>query len=116
MALISGPLAFNFWFFEVLIGLLIPFFILANKRTRTVFGVMLAGLLSTLGIFFMRYDLVIAGQLVPMRANGGGSGHHLLRYVPSATEISLVIGALAVCLFLYTLAEKVFDLEGGHRH
>ncbi|MDX9708025.1 MAG: NrfD/PsrC family molybdoenzyme membrane anchor subunit [Trichloromonas sp.] len=76
MAWITGPLAFNFWFFELGLGILIPLIIVANRRTRTVFGVMIAGLLSTIGIFFMRYDLVIAGQMVSMRpeaVEGGGT-------------------------------------------
>lgn len=117
MAMINGPLAFNFWFFELGLGILIPLIIVANRRTRTVFGVMMAGLLSTIGIFFMRYDLVIAGQMVSMRPEAvEGAGHGLLHYFPSFTEIGIVVGAICLCLFLYTLAERVFDLEGGHRH
>lgn len=116
MALLTGPLAVNFWFFEVLLGMLIPFVILINKRTRTVFGVAMAGLSTLIGIFFMRYDLIIAGQLMPMREDLGEAGHGLLHYVPSLTEMSIVVGALCLCLLLYSLAEKIFDLEGGHRH
>ncbi len=117
MALLNGPLAFNFWFFEMGLGILIPLAIVANRKTRTVFGVAMAGLLSTIGIFFMRYDLVIAGQLVSMRPEHvEGGGHQLLHYVPSLTEIGIVIGSIALCLFLYTLAEKIFNLEGGHSH
>ncbi len=114
LAVISGPLAFNFWGFEVMIGMIIPVAILLNKKTRTPFGIMIAGLLCTLGIFFMRYDLVIAGQLVPMREGVSELTNGLLSYVPSMTEIGIVVGAISVCLFLYTLAEKFFDLE-GHR-
>jgi Ni/Fe-hydrogenase subunit HybB-like protein len=116
MALMAGPLAVNFWVFEVLLGMLIPFLLLINKRTRTVFGVALAGLSTLVGIFFMRYDLVIAGQLVPMREDFGEAGHQLLHYFPSLAELSIVVGALCLCLLLYSLAEKIFDLEGGHRH
>lgn len=113
MALLTGPLAFNFWFFEVLIGMLIPVIILLNKRTRTPFGVMVAGLLCTFGIFFMRYDLVVAGQLVPMREGTGALTNGLLSYTPSGVEIAIVIGALTTCMFLYTMAEKLLPLEGG---
>ena len=117
MAWITGPLAFNFWFFELGLGILIPLIIVANRRTRTVFGVMIAGLLSTIGIFFMRYDLVIAGQMVSMRPEAvEGASHGLIHYFPSLTEIGIVVGAICLCLFLYSLAERVFDLEGGHRH
>lgn len=111
MALLTGPLAFNFWFFEVLVGMLIPIGLLLNQKFRTPFGVMLAGAFCTVGIFFMRYDLVLGGQLVPMRDNGQDLVGGLLAYTPSLAELAIVGGALATCMFLYTLAEKVFDLE-----
>lgn len=111
MALLTGPLAFNFWFFEVLIGMLIPIGLLLNKKFRTPFGVMLAGVFCTVGIFFMRYDLVLGGQIVPMREGGQELVGGLLSYTPSLAEFAIVGGALASCMFLYTLAEKLFDLE-----
>ncbi len=110
MALLSGPLAMNFWFFEVLLGLAIPFFILVNPATRTTFGVMLAGLLSTIGIFFMRYDLVVAGQLVPMRIDGAENIPPLVHYIPSIAEIAIVVGALCLCVLLYIIAELKLEL------
>jgi molybdopterin-containing oxidoreductase family membrane subunit len=112
MAILTGPLAFNFWFFEVLIGLAIPFVILLNPKTRTAFGVMIAGLLSTTGIFFMRYDLVIAGQMVPMREDLREGAAKLLHYFPSAAEMTIVFGSLCLCLLLYIVAEHRLNL--GH--
>ncbi|WP_432822655.1 NrfD/PsrC family molybdoenzyme membrane anchor subunit [Trichloromonas sp.] len=111
MAVLTGPMAFNFWVFEVLIGMIAPVLILLNKKCRTPFGVMVAGALCTVGIFFMRYDLVIAGQIVPMREGSDGVVNGLLSYTPSLAEYGIVLGAMATCMFLYTLAEKVFDLE-----
>jgi molybdopterin-containing oxidoreductase family membrane subunit len=111
MAMLTGPLAFNFWFFEVLLGLLIPITLLINPRTRTPMGVMWAGISATVGIFFMRYDLVIGGQLVSMRAGTADLRDGLLHYVPSITEFAIVIGAISTCLLLYTLAEKFLPLD-----
>jgi molybdopterin-containing oxidoreductase family membrane subunit len=115
MAVLSGPLAFNFWFFEVLIGMLIPVTLLLNRRTRTPLGVMYAGLLSTFGIFFMRYDLVVAGQLVSMREGAADLVGGLLHYAPSLTEVAIVVGAISLCLFLYTMAEHLLPL-GEEEH
>lgn len=114
MAVLNGPLAFNFWFFEVLLGLAIPVIILLNKKTRTPYGVMMAGLSATVGIFFMRYDLVIAGQLVSMREGTADLVGGLLQYTPSVTEIAIVIGAISACLLLYTIAERLLPLESDH--
>lgn len=111
VAMLSGPLAFNFWFFEVLLGLLIPVLLLLNHRTRTPYGVMIAGFSATIGIFFMRYDLVIAGQLVSMREGTADLIGGLLQYTPSATEIAIVVGSISTCLLLYTLAEKFLPLD-----
>ena len=111
MAMITGPLAFNFWFFEVLIGMLIPIVLLLNKKTRTPGGVMAAGLFATCGIFFMRYDLVIAGQLVSMRQGTADLVNGLLQYTPSITELAIVAGAICGCLMMYTLAEKYLPLD-----
>ncbi len=115
VAVLNGPLAFNFWFFEVLLGLVIPVILLLNKKTRTPYGVMMAGLSSTVGIFFMRYDLVIAGQLVSMREGTADLLGGLLRYSPSMTEIAIVIGAISTCLLLYTIAERMLPLAGRER-
>ena len=114
MAMLTGPLAFNFWFFEVLLGLAIPVVILLNKKTRTPYGVMMAGLSATVGIFFMRYDLVIAGQLVSMREGTADLVGGLLQYTPSVTEVAIVIGAISACLLLYTIAERLLPLESDH--
>ncbi len=110
MAMLTGPYAFNFWFFEVLLGLVLPLCILFPKTTRTPTGVMYAGLSSTIGIFFMRYDLVIIGQLVSMREGTANLVNGLLQYTPSVTEIAITIGAICTCLFLYTLAERLLPL------
>jgi|GEM_PF-2663025 molybdopterin-containing oxidoreductase family membrane subunit len=51
-----------------------------------------------------------------MREDAGEHLGGLLHYVPSPVEITIVVGAICLCLLLYSLAEKIFDLEGGHRH
>jgi Ni/Fe-hydrogenase subunit HybB-like protein len=116
MATLTGKLSFNFWFFEAFLGLVVPFIILLNHSTRTPFGVMLAGLFTTIGVFFMRYDMVIAGQIVPMRDSSGGGATGLLHYIPSVAEMGIVIGSVCACLFVYIFIEKKFDLSPvGHQ-
>jgi len=116
LTLLSGPLAFNFWVFEVIIGLLLPFAMILTPAMRNPLGLTVASILSLVGMFFMRYDYVIAGQLVPVRGDMMETASELLHYAPSITEIGIIVGAFALCMFLYTLAEKVFDLEVRHVH
>ncbi|OHB24585.1 MAG: hypothetical protein A2X84_05865 [Desulfuromonadaceae bacterium GWC2_58_13] len=116
MTLVSGPLSFNFWFFEVSVGMLIPFAMILTPSLRKPLPLTLAGVFSLVGMFFMRYDFVIAGQIVPLRQGTLATASGLAEYIPSLAEISIIIGAFALCMFLYTLAEKLFDLEVRHSH
>lgn len=106
MVLISGPLAVPFWVGEILLGLLIPAFILAYSRIESLGGITAASLLVILGIFIARYDFVIAGQLVPVVGREA-----LWQYTPSVIEIVTVLGALALVLFLYSLGNHFLPLE-----
>lgn len=116
MTMISGPLAFNFWFFEVIVGILIPFAIVLTPSLRKPLALTCGSVLALIGMFFMRYDYVIAGQIVPLQDGSIDAGRELLQYTPSLSAIGIIVGAFALCLFLYTLAEKYFDLEVRHSH
>ena len=65
MALLSGPYAVNFWVGEVALGMIIPFAIIMAVKGRNMNALFVAATAGMVGIFFMRYDLVIVGQLVP---------------------------------------------------
>lgn len=115
MAMISGPLAVNFWFFEVLLGMLIPFALILFTKGNSIKAAFVAACSAMIGIFFMRYDLVIAGQLYPMRHPAPGSRVQgvvdgLAVYTPSASEITIVVGAIALCFGLYLAAERFLNL------
>jgi molybdopterin-containing oxidoreductase family membrane subunit len=116
MTLLSGPLSFNFWVFEVAIGTLIPFAMILTPSLRKPLPLTVASVLSLIGMFFMRYDYVVAGQIVPLREGTVHTASGLIEYSPSLGAISIIIGAFALCMFLYTMAEKLFDLEVRHSH
>lgn len=112
MALVSGPYAFNFWFFEVGCGLLFPLIIFTLGKGKN--GLMFFGsMLMIVGIFIMRYDLVVVGQVVPVYHElHVNEFTHLLKYIPSFHEIIITLGGFGVAIFLFLIGEKVFD---GHR-
>ena len=110
MALLSGSLSINFWVFEILIGLAIPLYLLM-RHNRTPRGTMLASLFAVVGMFFMRYDMTIGGQLNPLRSPAEGLSNGLFTYVPSYTELTIVIGCIAFSLMVYTIAEKLLPLD-----
>jgi len=109
-AIIKGPLSFNFWFFEVGIGLLIPFLILLLSRFKSIRLSVLAGILTIIGVFFSRYDLVIGGQIIP-KLSAYFPKTWYTHYTPSLAELSFFIGAIGICLFLFLLGERLLNLR-----
>lgn len=115
MALINGPLSANFWLGEILIGLVIPLALLVRKD-RTPFSTMMASMLALIGMFFMRYDMTIGGQLYPLRYQAEGLTNGLFSYSPSLSEIILVVGCIAFSALVYTLVEKFLSLDLKSEH
>ena len=67
LLLVAGKFAFLFWGVELLIGSIVPVIILtvrrcANQRTWQI----LASVLSLIGVFVMRYIILIVGQYLPL--------------------------------------------------
>lgn len=112
-ALLTGSYAFNFWLFEVLTGLAAPFALFLYSRWKNYDMMFIASLLMIIGIFVMRYDLVVIGQVVPSFHDIGAKGAlHLLPYAPSFYEIMIVAGGIGIVAAAFLLGEKIFS---GHK-
>lgn len=106
-ALVTGPLATTFWLFEVAIGLLLPFVLLAVSKMKSLQAMVLAALMVLVGQFFSRYNLVVAGVIVPLYA-GYQDLPQYQSYAPSVSEYLLVIGGIGVIGVGFLLGEKFF--------
>jgi len=83
----KGPLAFNFWIVEMLLGMIIPMILLLYKPTRiNRFWRMTALLLVAAGVIAFRWDINISGFLVVMSYVPGVAISYT-NYVPSLIEI-----------------------------
>lgn len=112
-AMMSGRYAFNFWVIEILIGLVVPFIILLSSRGRNVNMGLLASAMMVFAIFFMRYDLVVIGQVVPAYHELGVKEYAgLANYTPTFHEILVVVAGLGITATTFMIGEKVF---GGHK-
>ncbi|MBU0483836.1 MAG: polysulfide reductase NrfD [Proteobacteria bacterium] len=112
MSLVSGPYAINFWFGEVMLGLLVPFIIILSVRAQNMKALFLASVSGIIGIFFMRYDLVIVGMIVPhFHGMGIVDQPDLYSYFPSMHEIMITVGALGLCCMGFLMGERLFK---GH--
>ena len=109
MALLTGPWAKNFWIGEVAMGLVIPFVIILAVRAKNIPAMAIGSAASIAGIFFMRYDLVVVGQIVP--------GFHelnivdlpeLFSYTPTLSEYMITLAGFTFCGLLFMLGERMF--------
>ncbi|OCC16538.1 Polysulfide reductase, membrane subunit NrfD subunit [Dissulfuribacter thermophilus] len=117
MALISGPYAVNFWIGEIGLGLVAPFILILAARMRNTKIMFVAGLLSIIGIFFMRYDLVVVGQIVPHYHGMDIVGlPTFYSYSPSLHEILITVGGLSLCGMLFLMGERLFRGHVSEAH
>jgi Ni/Fe-hydrogenase subunit HybB-like protein len=113
MAMISGPYAFNFWFFEIGLALVLPTVLFLQSRGQNLKLMTIASAIMVLGIFIMRYDLVLGGEIVPVfHELGVNEYQHLLSYTPTLHEIIITLGGFGVASFLFLIGEKLF---AGHK-
>lgn len=113
MAMISGPYAISFWVFEIGFALLLPLVLYLYSRGTNLRMMLLASALMIIGLFFMRYNMVIVGQAIPVFHDLGVNGSkELIHYFPSYLEILVTLGGFGLTGFLFMLGEKVF---GGHK-
>ncbi|MBU1710960.1 MAG: polysulfide reductase NrfD [Proteobacteria bacterium] len=116
-AFVLGRYALNFWGAEVLLGMVIPFILLIQSEGRDLRKMFIASSFMMIGIFFMRYDLVLAGQIVPVfHSLGVDEYSSLLEYTPSFHEISVVVAGLSFAGVFYLLGERMLNGHQFQKH
>jgi len=109
MALVNGPYAINFWVGEVMLGMVIPFALILYAKADKLPLLFLASVSAIIGIFFMRYDLVTVGQIVPaFHEYGVVDMPELYSYVPSLHEIMVTLGGIGLCVMGFLMGERLF--------
>ncbi|MCS4540924.1 MAG: hypothetical protein HY929_01165, partial [Euryarchaeota archaeon] len=104
--LLTESFSLSFWGIEILLGAIVPFLIVFIPRTgKTFSGLSVAALLCLMGIFMVRYDWTVAGQVIPVR------GLPSLLYIPSYIEALIVVGIVTLCVLLYTWGVRNLPLE-----
>ncbi|MBI3989243.1 MAG: polysulfide reductase NrfD, partial [candidate division NC10 bacterium] len=100
---IAGRYAPYFWAM-VLFDFAIPFVILANRRTRTIAGTVVASASVSIGMWLERFTIVVPTLVNPRLSWERGL------YVPTWVEWSLMAGAFAAFILLYMLFTKLFPI------
>ena len=102
-AKLAGPFAPFFWAM-LFFCFLLPFPILANRRTRTITGTLVASISINLGMWLERFTIVVPSLSNPR------APIHGFAYVPSFVEWSLMAGCFAAFGLLYMGFTKLFPI------
>ena len=104
--LTKGPMAFNFWIIEMLLGMIVPMILLLYKPTRmNRFWRMIALFLVAAGVVAFRWDTNITGLLVIMPYVPGQAIAYT-SYKPSLIEIMAGAAIIAYGLTAFSLGVK----------
>ena len=102
----KGPLAFNFWIVEMLLGMIVPMVLLLYTPTRmNRFWRMIALFLIAAGVVAFRWDINISGFLVVMPYVPGQAIAYT-NYRPSIIEILTGSAIIAYGLTAFSLGVK----------
>ncbi|KLU60324.1 polysulfide reductase, NrfD [Peptococcaceae bacterium CEB3] len=96
-----GPLQPTFLWLQLVIGLILPMVVLLKGKGEA--AVSLAGAGTIIGVFFLRYNWVIGGQILPQ------SGNVYNYQEQSAYTWAVFVFALAVAGVLALLIPKLFE-------
>lgn len=111
--MLFGKYTINFWFFEVLLGMILPFFLLLMSGFRNINQMFIASVFSFIGMFFRWTDFVQLGQSVSHYFKYNVIDFPVfLSYTPSIYEIMLIVGGISFCIMAFLIGEKVFK---GHK-
>lgn len=106
--LFTGAYALMFWF-AILVGMIIPIFIMLFKRGRKPLPMFIAGIMVVIGAWFKRYLIVTPTLLHPFlpMQNVPESYKH---YFPSWEEWAIAMGSLAGALLIITIFVRIFPI------
>ena len=110
--------SWTFWA-EVILAMLIPLYIILKDMGKNINTMVWVSLGGMVGIFFMRYNLVHDTQLKPlqmMKIREYQLTPEWIHYFPSATEIMISLGGLGLCVLLYYIGSKLFNLDADEAH
>ena len=105
--LTQGPLSFNFWFGEILLGAVVPLVILLSKKLRTNKIYRAAALLLIVsGTIAYRWDTNLVGQLIVQTPFATDTPPLFTSYYPSFVEFASGAGIIAFGLLVFTIGVK----------
>jgi len=106
--LFTGDYSVMFWF-AILVGMIIPLFVLVFKKGRTPLPMFIVGVMIVIGAWFKRYIIVTPTLLHPFLPKYD-SPARFSHYFPSWEEWAITIGSMAGVLLIITFFVRVFPI------
>jgi len=109
--LTRGPLSFNFWVGEILLGTIVPMVLLLKKSTRSIpIWRMLAMALVVGGVVAYRWDTNLSGFLVVLSYLPGQPAITYTKYFPSLIEFMAGFGVIAYGVLAVSLGVRYLNV------
>jgi Ni/Fe-hydrogenase subunit HybB-like protein len=109
--LTRGRLAFNFWWLEIVLGMVLPAMLLLVAHFRRIERVrMIALALVAIGVVAYRWDTNLVGQLVVFGTVPGSDVPLFTNYTPSLVEILTGAGVFAYGLLAITFGVRYLNV------
>ncbi len=104
--LFDGTYQTNAFLVELLVGVILPFFLLLFRRVRRSPGwLFFASTIFILGILLNRINVFVVSYTPPYK---------IVSYFPALGEIFITIGLIATLMFAYRVAVFIFPVLGAH--
>jgi Ni/Fe-hydrogenase subunit HybB-like protein len=105
--LTGGPLSFNFWIGEILLGTVVPIILLLNKKTRALPLWRMVGLALVVGgVVAYRWDTNLSGLMVILSYLPGEPAISYTAYHPSLIEFTAGAGIVSFGLLAFSLGVR----------
>jgi len=104
---------------EVLLAMILPLLVVLTTMGRKPVLMFWASLIGMVGIFFMRYNLVHDTQLKPLqmlKIKEYQLAPEWIHYFPSPAEMLISAGGLGLCIAMYYVGTKIFNLDEEEGH
>ncbi|MDA8161469.1 MAG: polysulfide reductase NrfD [Desulfobacteraceae bacterium] len=110
--LLKGAYSLNFWGGEVGLAIVIPILLIIIGKSKNVYALAAAGLTCLVGTFFMIYDLVVVGQLIPVFHKYNVIDFpKYLSYTPSLHEDMIFVGAISFVFTAFLIWEHFYMIK-----
>jgi Ni/Fe-hydrogenase subunit HybB-like protein len=109
---LTTPFNQSFWILEVLLGIVLPVFVLLSKALRRRDSNLLVVLvLVVMGLVVNRWNVTLSGLVAPPQWSPGVLGNIVAAaYTPSWVEIAVSLGILGYALLAFTLGIKYLPI------